>query len=191
MGSETDQEENAQNATLINFIENLPVIPPSPSTNTLPSTSSDSSVLSCADFDTVANLDIAFVLRQNIIGKSILQKIGKRTRLDARDQNNVAEIIISYFLNKNLKLNNVYLSILADKISLALPSEKRSTYYVSPIPKKKSRLNKPEVARGKLVDKHRNKLTAIRRSLIFTNDTDLEKDVCSTGKTSISLIGNT
>lgn len=173
--------ENA-NLSLLKYLESLPEAPQSPSTpstSTLCSTESETA-LSCADFDLVLNLDVLAILKENIIGKAIILKNGKKSKLDARDQNNIAEIIISYFLNKNLKLNNTYLSILAEKIAVALPSEQKSTYYISPIPKKKSRWNKPEVARGKLVDKHRNKLSAIRKELKFS-DEDCSKNILSEG----------
>ncbi|XP_071641855.1 uncharacterized protein [Temnothorax longispinosus] len=55
--------------------------------------------------------------------------------------------------------------ILADKIVEIFHEERRSTYYTSPIGKSQSRHNKPEVARGKLIDKYRNKLTMLRKTL--------------------------
>ncbi|XP_024884701.1 uncharacterized protein LOC112462870, partial [Temnothorax curvispinosus] len=55
--------------------------------------------------------------------------------------------------------------ILADKIVEIFHEKRRSTYYVSPIGKSQSRHNKPEVARGKLIDKYRNKLTMLRKTL--------------------------
>lgn len=161
--------DDTGNTSLFTYLENLPVVPPStPSTSTV-STDSESSSLSNADFDVVLNLDVPAVLKETPVGKATGVKIQK-SKLDGKDQNNVAEIIISYFLNKNFKLNITYLSILAEKIAAALPSEKKSTYYITPIPKKKSRWNKPEVARGKLVDKHRNKLYAIRKKLKFSDE---------------------
>jgi len=77
----------------------------------------------------------------------------------------LCDIIICHFLNEEKRLNNSTISILADKIVEIFKCEKRSTYFVSPIGKNKSRHNRPEVARGKLIDKHRNKLTMLRKTL--------------------------
>lgn len=77
----------------------------------------------------------------------------------------MCDIIICHFLNEGKQLNNATISVLADKIIEILQEEKRSTYYVSPIGKNRSRHNRSEVAKGKLIDKHRNKLTMLRKTL--------------------------
>lgn len=83
----------------------------------------------------------------------------------------MCEIIITHFLNRNQKLNNTILSSLAtNMVSLFPRTERKTTYYVSPVPKRKSLLNKPEVANGKLVDKHRDKLTALKRAEQFESE---------------------
>lgn len=156
--------EDEGDAILLNYIDDLSSVSPTPSSSKSETTKSEHT-LSLANFDLEANLNIFSVLNENIIGKSIILKAEKHSKLEVKDQNNLAEIIISYFLNKGFKLNNIYLSLLADEITLAIPSEKRGTYYLSPIPEKRSRSNDPEVARGKLVVKHRNKLWSVRRTL--------------------------
>jgi len=113
----------------------------------------------------VINLDIKSILNTQIIGRAILLKYEKEKTIDNKDRNNLCNIIICYFLNEGKRLNNTSLSVLADKIVHIFRGESKCTYYVSPIGKNKSRYNKPEIARGKLVDKHRNKLTMIRKTL--------------------------
>lgn len=126
----------------------------------------NSSFLSYCPTTKVFGLDVKQILDGDIIGKAILKKYNVKSSLDTKDRNTICEILVTYFLNCSYKLNNESLSIIADKIVALFPaSEKRATYFVSPIPKKKSGRNKPEISKGKLVDKHRNKLTALRRAL--------------------------
>lgn len=113
----------------------------------------------------VMNLDIKSLLSTHIIGRAILLKYEKGKTIDNKDRNNLCDIIICQFLNEGKRLNNASLSVVADKIVDIFRGGNKCTYYVSPIGKNKSHHNKPEVARGKLVDKHRNKLTMIRKTL--------------------------
>lgn len=113
---------------------------------------------------TIINLDIKNLLNTRIIGRAILLKYEKENIIDNKDRNYLCDIIICHFLNEGKRLNNASLSVLVDKIIYIFRGESRSTYYVSPIGKNKSHYNKPEVARGKLVDKHRNKLAMIRKT---------------------------
>lgn len=128
----------------------------------------NSSFLTCCSTQTVNEFDLKSTVEGDIVGRTILNKYRAKFTLDAKDRNVICDIIISHFLNRSFKLSNECLSILANKVvALFSASEKRITYYVSPVSKKNSRRNKPEVARGKLVDKHRNKLTTVRRALLF------------------------
>jgi len=79
------------------------------------------------------------------------------------------------FLNEGKRLNNATISILADKIVEIFQAEKRSTYFVSPIGKNRSRHNRPEVARGKLIDKHRNKLSMLKKILKGSEGSEIVK----------------
>ncbi|KAL0110646.1 hypothetical protein PUN28_013911 [Cardiocondyla obscurior] len=124
----------------------------------------------------INNFNLKNLLNNHIIGKAILLKYAKTKSLDNKDRNNLCDIIICHFLNEGKRLNNTTISVLADKIIEIFEQERKSTYFVSPIGKRKSRYNKPEIARGKLVDKHRNKLTIIRKNLIATKiDTNESK----------------
>lgn len=114
----------------------------------------------------VTNFNLKNLLNNHIIGRAILLKYEKTNSIDNKDRNNLCDIIVCQFLNEGKRLNNSTISILADKIVEIFKEEKRSTYYVSPISKRKSRHNKPEIARGKLIDKHRNKLTIIKKNLV-------------------------
>ncbi|XP_031358950.1 uncharacterized protein LOC116182558 [Photinus pyralis] len=128
----------------------------------------NSSFLNYCSIETAVEFNLQEVLNADVLGRAILSKYNSKFTLDGKERNVLCEIIISHFLNKSFKLNNESLSIIANKIVALFPAcEKRATYFVSPIPKKRSGRNKPEVAKGKLVDKHRNKLTALRRALQF------------------------
>lgn len=85
--------------------------------------------------------------------------------IENKNRNNLCNIFICHFLNEGKRLNNASISVLTNKIVEIFREEIKFTYYMSPIEKKKSRYNKAEIVRGKLVDKHRNKLTMIRKSL--------------------------
>jgi len=111
------------------------------------------------------NFDLKNLLNSHMLGKAILLKYEKTKYIDNKDRNHLCDIIICHFLNEEKRLNNSTISILADKIVEIFKCEKRSTYFVSPIRKNKSRHNRPEIARGKLIDKHRNKLTMLRKTL--------------------------
>lgn len=113
----------------------------------------------------VINFDVKSLLSNHIIGRAILLKNKKTKCIDNKDRNHLCDIIICHFLNKGKRLNNATISILADKIVEIFQKEKRSTYFVSPVGKNRSRYNKPEVAREKLIDKHRNKLTMLKKTL--------------------------
>lgn len=110
------------------------------------------------------DFDVKKIIQTDVLGKAIITKYLSQDHLETKDRNIICEILITFFLNNSYKLNNTSLSDIADKLVQLFPTEHKTTYYIAPIPKKKSRLNKPEVARGKLVDKHRNKLTALRRT---------------------------
>lgn len=116
----------------------------------------------------IINFDLRGFLTSNIIGRAILLKFTKTKSIDNKDRNHLCDIIICHFLNDRKRLNNSTISILADKIVDVFQGEKKSIYYVSPIGKSRSRFNKPEVAKGKLIDKHRNKLNMIRKTLAFS-----------------------
>jgi len=115
------------------------------------------------------NFDLKNLLMNHMIGRAILLKFQKTNCIDNTDRNHLSDIIICHFLNQRIRLNNTTISILADKIVEIFTGEKKSTYYVSPIGKKKSCYNRPEIAREKLIDKHRNKLTVLRKTLAITN----------------------
>ncbi|XP_031357890.1 uncharacterized protein LOC116181643 [Photinus pyralis] len=169
-----------ENAT--NLLDTYVDLDAGPSTNTLHDINSmstvtntdqsdcglNSSFLNYCSIETAVQFNLQEVLNADVLGRAILSKYNSKFTLDGKERNVLCEIIISHFLNKSFKLNNESLSIIANKIVALFPAcEKRATYFVSPIPKKRSGRNKPEVAKGKLVDKHRNKLTALRRALQF------------------------
>lgn len=54
--------------------------------------------------------------------------------------------------------------MLSNKIVELFPSEIQETYYLQPVRKRDSRDNKAGIAKGKLVDKFRNRLTFLREA---------------------------
>jgi len=105
----------------------------------------------------------------------ILLKYDKTKCIDNKDRNHLCDIIICHFLNEGKRLNNATISILADKIVEIFQAEKRSTYFVSPIGKNRSHHNRPEVATGKLIDKHRNKLSMLKKTLKGSEGSEIVK----------------
>ncbi|XP_070516625.1 uncharacterized protein [Cardiocondyla obscurior] len=59
-------------------------------------------------------------------------------------------------------LKNDDFEYLATEIVKLFPTENIATYYVPPISKKASRVGKSIISRGKLVDKYRNKIRALK-----------------------------
>ncbi|XP_071579910.1 uncharacterized protein [Temnothorax nylanderi] len=153
--SESDIPSTSSNASLIKMIEVS-------NTNNKDMNNMINNVLNTYE---VINFNLKDLLKSHIIGRAILLKFEKTKLIDNKDRNNLCDIIICHFLNENKRLNNSTVGILADKIVEIFHEERRSTYYVSPIGKSQSRHNKPEVARGKLIDKYRNKLTMLRKTL--------------------------
>lgn len=64
----------------------------------------------------VINFDLNSLLNNNIIGRAILLENEKGKPLDNKDRNNLCEIIVCYFLNDGVRLNNTSISIMANKI---------------------------------------------------------------------------
>lgn len=144
---------------------------PSPQASTDTELSNSDCGLNSSFLSTVSNpgndFNLNDLFNNDVLGLAITQKARDGVPLNNRDRSNICEIIISHFLNKAAKLDNQCLSKLADEIIQIIPSEKKSTYFVAPIAKRHSAYNKSQTARGKLVDKYRNKLTALRRTLNY------------------------
>ncbi|XP_011884131.1 PREDICTED: uncharacterized protein LOC105571267 [Vollenhovia emeryi] len=60
------------------------------------------------------------------------------------------------------RLRNEDFLYIAEEIVKLFPTEATTTYYIPPIPKKLSRVGKSVISRGKLVDKYRNKIRALK-----------------------------
>ncbi|KAL0110648.1 hypothetical protein PUN28_013913 [Cardiocondyla obscurior] len=69
--------------------------------------------------------------------------------------------MINLFLMEQMMMSllvNKDFDILAQNIVKTFPTDSTYTYYIPPIPKRYSRINKSIVSRGKLVDKYRNRI---------------------------------
>ena len=73
---------------------------------------------------------------------------------------------------------------LTDEIINLFPNENKEVYYVKAIEKKSSRSNKSVPAKGKLVDKYRNKLQFFRECEIKINEDDDQNDTNNTASSS-------
>lgn len=167
--ADTDETEHSnkkrkiEEAPVYLMLESMPS--PSLASTVTISSRGLSSPESSSDLSLKENYNLRGILEADVIGRALLIKHEKNLHLTNKDRNNLSEIIITHFLNKSVKLNNEILRNIAEQIISLIPTEKKATYFVSPIRKKQSRLQKPEVAKGKLVDKHRNKLTALRKTI--------------------------
>lgn len=121
------------------------------------------------DITSLDKFDLKDFLNQDLVGQALLGKSGQHEFCNA-DRDRLCDMIISYFINKYHKLQSVHFRILARKIAELFPKEKPTTYFVSPVPKRLSRKRKSEAARGKLVDKYRNKLHLINVILGDSNN---------------------
>lgn len=64
----------------------------------------------------IFNFDLRSLLNSHIMRRAMLLKYDKERSITNRDRNNLYEIIVCHFLNEGKRLNNVTISILADKI---------------------------------------------------------------------------
>ncbi|KAJ8909691.1 hypothetical protein NQ315_011425 [Exocentrus adspersus] len=105
------------------------------------------------------------MLTSSAIGKALLNWYAIKGGFDSTRQGYLVEIIATYFLNKNIThMSNSDYAVLARKIQELFPCEISEAYYLPPVKKRDSRDNKSGVAKGKLVDKFRNKLTFLREA---------------------------
>ena len=83
----------------------------------------NSSFLSVAQ--EIHDFNLSAILEGDVIGRAILTKHNTNVPVTNRDRNSLCEIVISYFLNKSVKLNNDFLSRIADEITKIIPTEKK------------------------------------------------------------------
>lgn len=107
-------------------------------------------------------IDIESILKKDLIGRALLQK-GLKNILNNSDRDKISDILVAKLLNTfNGKLTQQQFNTIAQNLVKIIPGEKKTTYFIPPIKKKDSLRNKSEPARGKLVEKYRNKLHLIR-----------------------------
>ncbi|KAJ8911123.1 hypothetical protein NQ315_003298, partial [Exocentrus adspersus] len=98
----------------------------------------------------ITDFDLKEVLTSSAIGKALLNWYAIKGGFDSTRQGYLVEIIATYFFKqKHYEL---------------FPCEISEAYYLPPVKKRDSRDNKSGVAKGKLVDKFRNKLTFLREA---------------------------
>lgn len=86
----------------------------------------------------LANFDLYETLNNHAKGKAVLLNYSNKTFLELPYQNELCEIIATYFLNfSHLKVDNDELEYLVVmKILLLFPNEIEETYFVGPVKKK-------------------------------------------------------
>lgn len=75
--------------------------------------------------------------------------------------------ISKILINFSSRLTNDDFDSISDDIIKVFPKEVKETYYILPIRKCNSKDNRSSVARGKLVDKYKNKITFLRTAGIL------------------------
>ncbi|XP_031329053.1 uncharacterized protein LOC116160061 [Photinus pyralis] len=116
----------------------------------------------------VEDFNLKSLLESTCIGRAILNLYQLKGSLDATCQGHLVDIISTYFLTGDFeRLTNFHFNAICDKIIETFPKEVKEAYYTPPIKKRQSRDNKPGIAKGKLVDKYRNKLTFLRKAKIL------------------------
>lgn len=118
----------------------------------------------------VTSVDVKAILSNDFVGNALLLK-GLNRILSNSDRDRIADILISAFLNTYKgRLNHQHFRIIAQKIATLIPGEKVTTYFVEPIKKKDSPRKHSEPARGKLIEKYRNKLHLIKKLKKVTSE---------------------
>lgn len=108
-------------------------------------------------------IDVKAILSKDLIGQALLQK-GNTKNLTNSDRDKISDILVTSLLNSfSGKLSADHFKIISEKLVTLFPNEKQSTYYIAAILKKNSFRNKSEAARGKLVEKYRNKLHLLKK----------------------------
>ncbi|XP_044765669.1 uncharacterized protein LOC123321926 [Coccinella septempunctata] len=123
----------------------------------------------------ITNLDLKELLDSSALGKALLSWYCVKGALDTARQGYLVDIITTEIINRGFThLTNSDYSILSQKIVEVFPSEITEVYYLAPVKKKDSPINKPGLAKGKLVDKFRNRLTFFREARILPSRTNSE-----------------
>ncbi|XP_044013870.1 uncharacterized protein LOC122856206 [Aphidius gifuensis] len=110
------------------------------------------------------------VLESQALGRAILIFYKYTQELNSICQSYLVDIIVLFFLDRNINLKNADLSKLASLIVFLFPKEEITTYYTDPLRKKNSKTAKSGMSKGKLADKWRNRSTFIRQALSLVSD---------------------
>ncbi|CAG9822215.1 unnamed protein product [Phaedon cochleariae] len=118
------------------------------------------------DVDKPQEIELPHLLEQTIVGRAIKSIYKLKKQLDSRCQAYLADIIIQHYVNIRpfRRLQNSDFNKISQDIAKLFPNEVPGVYYTAPIKKRNSRNNKSIVARGKLIDKYRNKLSFLRKA---------------------------
>lgn len=118
--------------------------------------------------------DLKTLLETTPLGSTILTYYEKYQTFNSAKRSLLVDIIIKKVFNFIVthRLTHSDYNILTSKIITLFPKECAGTYYVPAIRKKNSPINRPVVAKGKLVDKVRN-LLRVNREI----KSDTEKNV--------------
>lgn len=133
--------------------------PSLPSTITVDSDVYSSSTHSFSSLSETLNVKNIFMT--DVIGAALVEK-SKNSTLSNKDRDRISDILITCALNKYKRLDHIALKRLANDLVIIFPNEKVTTYFVDPIKKCESSNNRSERARGKLVEKYRNRLHLLK-----------------------------
>ncbi|CAG9764339.1 unnamed protein product [Ceutorhynchus assimilis] len=124
---------------------------------------------------TSGEVDLRQLFSENVLGQALIEKSKSRGLINA-DRDRISDIVITHCLNKFEKMDHAQFDLLAENLAKLFPTEKKSTYFIPPIKKKDSRRKKSERARGKLVEKYRNKRHLLKSLSTQTNGNSDDDD---------------
>ncbi|KAM0731576.1 hypothetical protein ACS0PU_002636 [Formica fusca] len=119
--------------------------------------------------------NLAKLLHESCTGRGIIKDYEENNILSRKNRNNLVTLIINHFLDKSRVLTNDDIEIIATKISDLFPNETSETYYIPPTKLLSHGNIRVSIARGKLIDKHRNLLRELRKCGLFVKNKNPSK----------------
>ncbi|XP_030750822.1 uncharacterized protein LOC115879167 isoform X2 [Sitophilus oryzae] len=127
--------------------------------------------------EVILNFNISQLLDATSMGRAVKALYKAKKTLSSKCQSYLVEIIVQHFINAVpfRRLTNEDFRKISKLIVEEFPNELPQVYFTSPIRKRNSRDQKTGIARGKLVDKYRNRLTFLRDSgILLSSRSSLE-----------------
>lgn len=156
----TFDDGNENVATIFSILHHQSEAPSCQSAST-ETKDSDFTMISETSTEFRKDVNLESLLSADVIGQALVQK-SKCKSLTNADRDRISDIVVTHCLNKYKKMDHEQFDVLAGNIVKLFSNEKKSTYFIPPIKKSNSSRQKSERARGKLVEKYRNKLHLLK-----------------------------